>query len=67
MLYEYFRVLGRHEAVLDFSDVMRVTLRGDDVLGFAKFEEKVFVPTRIVSRIKERRWREKDHLRPARM
>ena len=53
MLYEYFRVLGSHEALLDFYDLMGVTLRGGDVLGFAKFEEKMFFPTRIVSRIKE--------------
>ena len=31
MLYEYFRVLGSHEAVFDFCDLMGVTLRGDDV------------------------------------
>ena len=31
MIYEYFRVTGGHEAVLDYSDPFRITLHGDDV------------------------------------
>ena len=40
MMYEYLRVTGAHEAVLDYSDFFRVTLHGDDVQDFdAKWEE----------------------------
>ena len=34
MNYEYFRETGTHETILDFSDLMGVSLRGVDVLGF---------------------------------
>ena len=34
MIYEYFRVTGAHEAVLDYSDLFRITLHGDDVQDF---------------------------------
>ena len=31
MSYEYFRVTGAHEAVLDFSDLLSDSLHGDDI------------------------------------
>ena len=31
MIYEYFRLTGTHEAILDFSGLFGLTLRGDDV------------------------------------
>ena len=34
MIYEYFRVTGTHAAVLDYSDLFRITLHGDDIQGF---------------------------------
>ena len=34
MTYEHFRFTGTNESILDFSDLMNVTLRGDDVQGF---------------------------------
>ena len=34
MIYEYFCVTGNHESILDFSDLMNETLRGNDVQGF---------------------------------
>ena len=34
MIYEYFRVTGAQEAVLDYSDLFRITLHGDDVQDF---------------------------------
>ena len=34
MVYEYFRVTGARDAALDYSDLFRVTLRGDDVEKF---------------------------------
>ena len=30
-IYEHFRVTGTHESILDFSDLVSATLRGDDV------------------------------------
>ena len=33
MIFEYFRVKGNHESILDFSDRMNGTLRGNDVHG----------------------------------
>ena len=30
MIYEHFRVTGAHEGVLDFSDLLSVTVHGDD-------------------------------------
>ena len=34
MIYEYFRVTGAHEAVLDYSDLFSITLHGDDIQNF---------------------------------
>ena len=31
MIYEYFRVTGAHEAVLDFTDLFSIALHGDDI------------------------------------
>ena len=34
MIYDYFRVTGAHDTVLDYADVFSVTLRDDDVQEF---------------------------------
>ena len=34
MIYEYFRVTGAREAVLDYSDLFSITLHGDDIQDF---------------------------------
>ena len=34
VIYEYFRVTGTHETVIDFSDLISANLRGDDVQVF---------------------------------
>ena len=34
MICEHFRGTGTNESILDFSDLMSVTLRADDVQGF---------------------------------
>ena len=34
MIYEHFRVTNTNESILKFSDLMSVTLRGEDVQGF---------------------------------
>ena len=31
MIYEYFRVTGAHDTVLDYTDLFTLTLRNDDV------------------------------------
>ena len=31
MIYEYIRVTGAHEPVLDYSDLFRITLHGDNI------------------------------------
>ena len=34
MIYDYFRVIGAHDTVLDHADLLTITLRTDDVLEF---------------------------------
>ena len=45
MKHEYFLVAGAHESILDFCDLRSVTLRGDDVQGFATRWEEVLSST----------------------
>ena len=34
MIYEYFRVTGAHDTVLDYADLFSVTLRDDNIQEF---------------------------------
>ena len=34
MIYEYFRVAGAHDTVLDYADLFSVTLRDDNIQEF---------------------------------
>ena len=34
MIYDYIRVTGTDESILDFCDLVGVSLRGDNVQGF---------------------------------
>ena len=34
MIYDYFRVTGAHDTVLDYPDLFSINLRNDDVLEF---------------------------------
>ena len=34
MIYDYFRVAGAHDAVLDYADLFSVTLRDDNIQEF---------------------------------
>ena len=34
VIYEYFRVTGAHEAVLDHTDLFSISLQGDDIQDF---------------------------------
>ena len=49
MIYEYFRVTGAHEAVLDCSDTFRITLHGDDILDLDTRWDDVSWSTSLVS------------------
>ena len=48
MIYESFWVTGTHVSILDFLDLMRVTSRGDDVLGFDTRWDEVLLSTEDV-------------------
>ena len=48
MIYEYFWVTGTHETILDFSGLMGVALRGDDVLRFDTRWNEVLLSTHDV-------------------
>ena len=48
VIYEYFRVTGAHETVLNCSDLLRVTSQGDDVQGFDTRRDEVLLSIRQV-------------------
>ena len=48
MIYEYLVVTGTHEAFLDFSDLLNLSLRGDDVRGFDTRCDEVLLSVRQV-------------------
>ena len=35
MIYDYFKINGTGEALLDFNDLLRVQLKNDNVQGFS--------------------------------
>ena len=41
MIYDYFRVTGAHDAVLDYADLLSFTLRDDDVQEFDTRSDEV--------------------------
>ena len=43
MIYEYFWVTGTHDSILDATDLMNVTLRGNDVQGFDSTRDEVLL------------------------
>ena len=44
MIYDYFRVTGTHDTVLDDADSFSITLRNDDVQEFdTRWNEKVII------------------------
>ena len=34
MIYDYFLITGAHDTVLDYADLILITLRNNDVQGF---------------------------------
>ena len=43
MIYDYFRVPGVHDAVLDYGDLFAITLRNDDVQEFDTISDEVLL------------------------
>ena len=43
MIYDSFRVTGTDEFILDFSDMVNATLRGDDIRGFDSRRDEVLL------------------------
>ena len=67
MIYEYFRVTGAHEAVLDYSDLFRITSQGDGIQDFDTRWDQVLlstseVPNDILEILYKMRKRESDQL-----
>ena len=50
MIYDYFRVTGAHDTVLDYADIFSVTLREDNVQEFdARWDEVLLSVSKIPS------------------
>ena len=50
MIYDYFRVTGAHDTVLDYADVFSVTLRDDNVEEFdIRWDEVLLSMSKITS------------------
>ena len=50
IIYDYFRVAGAHDAVLDYADFFCITLRNDDVQEFdTRWDENLLSMTKIPS------------------
>ena len=48
MIYDYFRVTGAHDTVLDYANLFSITLRNDDVQDFdARWDVILISMTRI--------------------
>ena len=69
MIYDYFRVTGAHETVLDYADLFSITLRNDNVQEFdTRWYEILLSMTKIpsddtVESLYKLRIRESDQLR----
>ena len=46
MIYDYFRVIGAHDTVLDYADLFSFTLHDDDVQKFDARWMKFYSPCR---------------------
>ena len=50
MIYDYFRVTGAHDTVLDYADLFSITLRNDNVQDFdTRWYEILLSMTKIPS------------------
>ena len=70
MIYNYFRVTGAHDTVLDHADLFTIALRNDDVQQFdTRWDEILFFMTKIppddvLESLYNLRIRESDHSKP---
>ena len=66
-IYDYFRVAGAHDNVLDYADLFTITLRNDDVQDFdTRWDEILLSMTKIpqddvLESLYKLRTRESDH------
>ena len=44
MIYDYFRVTGAHDTVLDYADLFSITLRDDNVQEFDSRWDDILLP-----------------------
>ena len=71
MIYDYFRVTGAHDTVLDYADLFSVTLRDDGVQEFdTRWDEVLLSMSKILSdeileSLSKSRIRESDQLKTA--
>ena len=50
MIYEYFRVTGAHDTVVDYADLFSVTLRNDNIQEFdTRWDEVLLSMSKIPS------------------
>ena len=69
MIYDYFRVYGAHDTVLDYADLFSTTLRHDDVQDFDTRWDAILlsmtkIPTDdVLESLFELRTRESDQLK----
>ena len=50
MIYDYFRVTGAHDTVLDYADLFTITLRNDNVQEFdTRWDEILLSMTKVPS------------------
>ena len=50
MIYDYFRVIGAHDTVLDYADLFSVTLRDDNIQEFdTRWDEVLLSMSKIPS------------------
>ena len=50
MIYDYFRVTGAHDTVLDYTDLFSITLRNDNVQEFdTRWDEILLSMSKIPS------------------
>ena len=51
MIYNYFRVTGAHDAVLDYADLFSVTLRDDNIQEFdTRWDEVLLSMSKVTLR-----------------
>ena len=69
MIYDYFRVTGAHDTILDYADLFTITLRNDDVQEFDTRWDEILLsltkipPDDVLESLYKLRIRESDQLK----